>query len=163
MLAPPCIFYGAIPERSSIPTDWTPCFLPCVSHGAGFAADSIHVAQEYLLCDDPDPNKRLQEAVARVGKAVFNGGVTTFMGMGVLSLGPGKAFYGFGTLFCYMVVLGIYHGLFLLPVVLSIFNPSSISAIMIKMPEAKTKATAGENGDGSSENNDHEANDTIQL
>jgi Niemann-Pick C1 protein len=134
-----------------------------VSHGAGFAADSIHVAQEYLLCDDPDPNKRLQEAVARVGKAVFNGGVTTFMGMGVLSLGPGKAFYGFGTLFCYMVVLGIYHGLFLLPVVLSIFNPSSISAIMIKMPEAKTKATAGENGDGSSENNDHEANDTIQL
>eukprot|EP01052_Picozoa_sp_SAG31_P012376 SAG31_NODE_722_length_12572_cov_2.409124_11_plen_151_part_00 len=48
-------------------------------------------------------------------------------GMGVLACGPGKPFYGFGSLFCYMVFLGLYHGLLVLPVVLSVLNPKSIA------------------------------------
>ena len=34
---------------------------------------SIHVAQEFMICDKPDGDSRAQEAVQRVGKAVFNG------------------------------------------------------------------------------------------
>ena len=39
-----------------------------------------------------------------------------------------------GTLFCYMVVLGVFHGLCVLPVLLSIVNPASISSL-IKAPK----------------------------
>lgn len=69
----------------------------------------------------------MTHAISHVGRAVFNGGFTTFMGMGILSCGPGKPFYGFGALFCYMVALGLYHGLLVLPVVLSWVNPKSIA------------------------------------
>ena len=46
---------------------------------------------------------------------------------------------GFGHLFLYMVVLGLFHGLFVLPVILSIINPSSISDIIIKTEIAAAK------------------------
>ena len=64
-------------------------------------------------------------------------GFTTFLGMSILSCGPGKAFYGFGFLFMYMVVLGLFHGLCVLPVILSIVNPTSISDIIKPTPEQK--------------------------
>ena len=38
-----------------------------------------------------------------------------------------------------MVVLGLFHGLFVLPVILSIINPSSISDIIIKPEIAAAK------------------------
>ena len=46
---------------------------------------SIHVAQEFLLCAKKTGDDRAMEAVSRVGKAVFNGGFTTFLGMAMLS------------------------------------------------------------------------------
>ena len=60
---------------------------------------SIHVAQEFLLCAKKTGDDRAMEAVSRVGKAVFNGGFTTFLGMAILGMGPGKPFYGFASLF----------------------------------------------------------------
>ena len=60
--------------------------------------------------------------------------------MAILAMGPGKAFYGFAFLFCYMVFLGLSHGLLVLPVVLSIVAPSSISQVL-KAPVANAPAT----------------------
>ena len=90
---------------------------------------SIHVAQEFLIAEGTG-NQRASDAVSKVGRAVFNGGFTTFLGMAILSTGPGKAFYGFAFLFMYMVVLGLFHGVLVLPVVLSIMNPGSIAHII---------------------------------
>ena len=59
---------------------------------------SIHVAQEFLMAEGSG-NKRAQQALSKVGRAVFNGGFTTFLGMAILSMGPGKPFYGFAFLF----------------------------------------------------------------
>lgn len=90
---------------------------------------SIHVAQEFLVADGT-ANERASEAVTKVGRAVFNGGFTTFLGMAVLSMGPGKPFYAFAFLFMYMVVLGLFHGVLVLPVVMSIMKPASIAHII---------------------------------
>lgn len=90
---------------------------------------SIHVAQEFLIAEG-SANERASEAVTNVGRAVFNGGFTTFLGMAVLSMGPGKPFYSFAFLFMYMVVLGLFHGVLVLPVVMSIIKPASIGHII---------------------------------
>jgi len=66
-------------------------------------------------------------------------GFTTFLGMAILSMGPGKPFYGVGFLFMYMVVLGLFHGLLVLPVVLSIVNPASIAHIIKDVETKQTK------------------------
>jgi hypothetical protein len=47
-------------------------------------------------------------------------------GMAILSMGPGKPFYAFGFQFCYMVFLGLFHGILVLSVILSWYNPPSI-------------------------------------
>ena len=90
---------------------------------------SIHVAQEFLIAEG-SANERASEAVTKVGRAVFNGGFTTFLGMAILSMGPGKPFYAFGFLFMYMVALGLFHGVLVLPVVMSIMKPASIGHII---------------------------------
>ena len=90
---------------------------------------AIHVAQEFLIAEGTG-DERAKEALSKVGRAVFCGGFTTFLGMAILSMGPGKPFYGFGFLFMYMVVLGLFHGLLVLPVVLSLVNPASIAHII---------------------------------
>jgi hypothetical protein len=62
------------------------------SLSAGLALDyAIHVAQEFMLSEGTG-NERAQAAVSRVGRAVFNGGFTTFLGMAILCMGPGKPF-----------------------------------------------------------------------
>ena len=122
---------------------------------------SIHVAQEFLLCAKKTGDDRAMEAVSRVGKAVFNGGFTTFLGMAILGMGPGKPFYGFASLFLCtahtllsashcrwahgrvccaviadMVALGLFHGLAVLPVVLSWAQPKSIAGVLSSHGEA---------------------------
>ena len=88
----------------------------------------LHV-EEFLIAEGTG-DQRAQQAIGRVGRAVFNGGFTTFLGMAILSTGPGKPFYAFGFQFCYMVALGLFHGLLVLSVLLSWYNPPSIGWLM---------------------------------
>jgi len=115
-----------------------PFSVAAVVISVGLCLDySIHVAQEFLIAEGTG-NERAKEAIEKVGRAVFNGGFTTFLGMSILSMGPGKPFYGFGFLFMYMVALGLFHGLLVLPTVLSIIAPASIAHI-VKDFEAKAQ------------------------
>ena len=65
----------------------------------------------------------VQEAVDRIGLAVFNGGVTTFLALVLLAGSTSHTFLTFFKVFVLTVVFGLFHGLVLLPVLLSLVGP----------------------------------------
>ena len=58
-----------------------------------------------------------------IGPAVLNGGVTTFLALVLLSGSTSHTFLTFFKVFVLTVVFGLFHGLVLLPVLLSLVGP----------------------------------------
>eukprot|EP00092_Neocalanus_flemingeri_P063022 GFUD01076156.1.p1 GENE.GFUD01076156.1~~GFUD01076156.1.p1 ORF type:complete len:598 (-),score=161.58 GFUD01076156.1:7-1800(-) len=83
---------------------------------------SVHIGHAYMIA----PGSRLQKAVHSVesiGPAVFNGGVTTFLALVLLGGSTSHTFLSFFKVFVLTVVFGLFHGLLLLPVLLSVVGP----------------------------------------
>ena len=62
-------------------------------------------------------------AVEAIGPAVLNGGVTTFLALVLLAGSTSHTFLTFFKVFVLTVVFGLFHGLVLLPVLLSLVGP----------------------------------------
>merc|ERR1711953_1468820 len=67
-------------------------------------------------------------AVKLIGAAVINGGTTTFLALLFCGLSSSHVYQTFFKVFSLTVVFGLFHGLVLLPVVLSILGPSHTSS-----------------------------------
>ena len=66
------------------------------------------------------------------------GGVTTFLGTLLLVFASSDIFYTFFVIFFGIVVLGISHGLILLPVVLSLIGPEEqVTTSIVKNSDEK--------------------------
>ncbi|XP_068082008.1 patched domain-containing protein 3-like [Anabrus simplex] len=63
------------------------------------------------------------KTVSLIGSAIFNGGMSTFLAFALLGFSDSYLFVTFFKLFTGVVVFGVFHGLFFLPVVLSWFGP----------------------------------------
>lgn len=91
----------------------------------GLSVDySAHIAHAFLVATG-SPNDRMVKALTEMGPAVVNGATSTFIA--VLALGTANS-YVFETFFSALfltVILGMGHGMILLPVALSIFAPKS--------------------------------------
>ena len=59
-----------------------------------------------------------------IGPAVLNGGFTTFLALVLCSLSTGHVFLTFFKVFTLTVVFGLFNGVILLPVILSLVGPS---------------------------------------
>ena len=84
---------------------------------------SIHIAHAFLKADGTRCH-RVKVALAEVGPAVFNGGVSTFLAISVVVFSEN---FGWRRLFkCFMMssFFGLFHGLAMLPVVLSLGSGS---------------------------------------
>ena len=62
-----------------------------------------------------------------LGPAVFNGGFSTFLAFALLWVSSSYLFVSFFKVFFLVVLFGLFHGLVLLPTVLSIFGPAAVS------------------------------------
>ena len=83
---------------------------------------SVHIGLSYMVAKGSRKEKAMK-AVTTIGPAVFNSGVTTFLALLLCSLSSSHVFITFFKVFCLTVVFGLFHGLVLFPVILSLTGP----------------------------------------
>jgi len=84
---------------------------------------SVHIGHAYLVSESGDREERARQAVASIGPAVFNGGFTTFLALVLLGASSSHVFQSFFKVFVLTVLFGLFHGLLLFPVLLSLLGP----------------------------------------
>merc|ERR1711963_521003 len=83
---------------------------------------SVHICHAFLVAKG-SKSERAVIAVETIGPAVLNGGVTTFLALVLLAGSTSHTFLTFFKVFVLTVVFGLFHGLVLLPVLLSLVGP----------------------------------------
>ena len=68
--------------------------------------------------------ERTLNSLEKIGPAVFNWGLTTFLALVFCGVSTSHTFVTFFKVFVLTVVFGVYHGLVLLPVLLSLLGPN---------------------------------------
>nr|XP_053651755.1 patched domain-containing protein 3-like [Cherax quadricarinatus] len=93
----------------------------------GLSVDyAAHVAHAFLTTRGiADKKKRVQKALASVGPAVLLGGLSTLLSFVLLAGSSSHVFATFFKVFVTASILGLYYGLVLLPVILSLIGPAA--------------------------------------
>merc|ERR1712070_61202 len=89
----------------------------------GLAIDSsVHIAHAFLTAHGTR-NERAREALRRLGRSVTNGAVSTFLAIVVLADAQSYIFRVLFKLLGLIIMFAYFHGVFVLPVVLSLIGP----------------------------------------
>lgn len=92
----------------------------------GFSVDfTAHICYAYMSSDSNDPKDRVREALYSLGLPIFQGAMSTVLGVSALILADSYIFLVFFKMIFMVIIFGALHGMFLLPVLLSIFGPGS--------------------------------------
>jgi len=91
---------------------------------------SAHVTHRFLV-EKGTKNQRIISTMQNIGPAVFNGGFSTFLAFILLAGSKSHVFTSFFKIFFLVVTFGLFHGLILLPVVLSLIGPGEQLASII--------------------------------
>lgn len=94
----------------------------------GFSVDfTAHICYAYMSSKAKHPDEKVKECLYALGLPIFQGSVSTILGMFALVLADNYIFSVFFKMVFLVVFFGAMHGLFLLPVLLSLFGPGSCS------------------------------------
>nr|XP_022905229.1 patched domain-containing protein 3 [Onthophagus taurus] len=94
----------------------------------GFSVDfTAHICYAYMSSKAKHPDERVKECLYALGLPIFQGSVSTILGMVALLLADNYIFSVFFKMVFLVVFCGAMHGLFLLPVLLSLFGPGACS------------------------------------
>ncbi len=92
-----------------------------------FSVDfSAHISYHYLDSEGP-PDDKVRNSLYGLGLPIVQGAISTILGVIGLMIAPSYIFITFFKMVFLVILLGALHGLFLLPVLLSIFGPGSCS------------------------------------
>ena len=83
---------------------------------------SAHIAHGFLSTSG-DRTQKITATLVKIGPAVLNGGVSTLLAFILLSTSESYIFLSFFKIFFLICILGLYHGLIALPVILLIAGP----------------------------------------
>eukprot|EP00239_Pterosperma_sp_CCMP1384_P005235 CAMPEP_0197859792 /NCGR_PEP_ID=MMETSP1438-20131217/34679_1 /TAXON_ID=1461541 /ORGANISM="Pterosperma sp., Strain CCMP1384" /LENGTH=896 /DNA_ID=CAMNT_0043476435 /DNA_START=219 /DNA_END=2909 /DNA_ORIENTATION=- len=99
------------------------CILVVIS--VGLSVDyCAHITHAFLVATGTR-EERMEKALRHIGGAVFNGGITTYLACILLCLSKTYVFKSFFLLLTVIIWVGLYFGLFVMPVVLSLVGPPS--------------------------------------
>ncbi|KAK2157172.1 hypothetical protein LSH36_196g03007 [Paralvinella palmiformis] len=91
-------------------------------------------------------NERVEKTLKHVGPPVFYGGFSTFLAFVLLASSDSYVFMAFFQIFLLVVIFGLFHGLVLMPVLLSWIGPSayvsSLSEPIIEDPQDEKTSPA---------------------
>jgi len=102
---------------------------------------SVHIGHAYIVASGSRKEKTIK-SLETIGLAVFNGGVTTFLALTMCAGSTSHTFVTFFKVFLLTVLFGLYHGLILLPVLLSLCGPlNNISEVVpVESEEKESKS-----------------------
>ncbi|OWF50767.1 patched domain-containing protein 3-like [Mizuhopecten yessoensis] len=90
----------------------------------GFSVDfSAHICHAFLTSEGPDKNARVSKALEITAGPVFNSSVSSVIGIVMLTLSDSYVFISFFRVMLLVILFGLFHGMFVLPVVLSLIGP----------------------------------------
>ena len=90
----------------------------------GFSVDfTAHICHAFMVAKGSDRNERVAEAVKFSGGPIFNGAVSSVLGILMLAFAKSYIFRSFFKVMLLVVVFGASHALLFLPVVLSLIGP----------------------------------------
>ena len=90
----------------------------CVDYGA-------HIAHSFVMSKGLK-NQRAIASFVYIGPAIVHGGASTFLAIIPLAFSESHAFITFFRMICLTVLLGLFHGLFFLTIMLSIFGTNNL-------------------------------------
>ncbi|XP_013119437.1 patched domain-containing protein 3 [Stomoxys calcitrans] len=92
----------------------------------GFSVDfTAHICYTYMSSKKKSPKARVREAFHSLGLPIVQGSSSTILGIVALLLAQSYIFLVFFKMVFLVIFFGAMHGLFLLPVLLSLFGPGS--------------------------------------
>ncbi|KAH8237024.1 hypothetical protein KR038_003017 [Drosophila bunnanda] len=92
----------------------------------GFSVDfTAHICYTYMSSKKRNPKARVREALHSLGLPIVQGSSSTILGIVALLLAQSYIFLVFFKMVFLVIFFGAMHGLFLLPVLLSLFGPGS--------------------------------------
>jgi len=105
---------------------------------------SAHICHAFLVATGTR-NERVRRALKTMGPPVFNGGMTTLLATVVLGAAQSYIFQVFFRMFLLIVIFGLYFGMVVLPVVLSLIGPESHTQLSdVPAPSSGTCSTGHE-------------------
>ncbi|XP_076246094.1 patched domain-containing protein 3 isoform X2 [Calliopsis andreniformis] len=110
----------------------------CVDYAAHVAHAFVHAASE---TGDADRTKRAHVAVRYIGAAVAYGAGSTLLALSMMLFSESYVFHSFLRIFVLVIVFGLWHGLFLLPVILSTVGPRSLGSYKMQEQPEKIEET----------------------
>ena len=97
----------------------------CLLLAVGISVDySVHICHAYLVSHGTRQERALK-ALSDLGGSVLNGGITTFLAILPLAFSNSYVFDVFFKMFALIIGFGLFHGLLVLPVILSLIGPAS--------------------------------------
>lgn len=98
---------------------------------------SAHIAHAFMSSRLGSKVDRARDALVRIGPAVFHGGFSTFLAFVALAGSNSYVFLSFFKVLFLVVLFGLFHGLVLLPVILSLVGPQAYGNVVV---DKKTSA-----------------------
>merc|ERR1719391_922909 len=107
--------------------------------GIGFSVDfSAHISYHYLSADEElGPEERLAHCLFALGPPILQGALTTILSVLPLIRHPSYVIITFSKMIFLVILLGLLHGLLLLPILLTLFGPGSCSRRRETVPRSQ--------------------------
>jgi hypothetical protein len=119
---------------------------------------AAHVGHNFML-HQGSRSERVVETLGDVGSAVMCGGISTFLGVMLLSLSKSYVFRVLFQTFFLTVILGLGHGLILLPALLAAFGPEPYQGSTTAVEDITASKDKGPDADQAEANAESKASD----
>lgn len=97
--------------------------MVCLIMASGLSVDyAAHISYAYITCKKENPDDKLREALHATGYPIFQGCLSTILGVIVLAFAPSNTFIIFFKITTLVMTFAFFHGIFIIPVCLNIWD-----------------------------------------